>query len=145
MNKQIDIFISYAHEDEAWREELEKHLSILKWQGIIGVWHDRDISAGSEWEKAINAHLETAHLILLLVSPDFIASEYCYGIEMKQALERHEAGSARVLPIIIRPVHWQGAPFGKLQMLPTDAKSVSLWANRDEAWWNVVTCTSQRM
>src|SRR5256885_13228643 len=103
----LSIFFSYAHEDEALRNELEKHLSILRWQGIITEWYDRDIHAGTEWEHEIDTHLDTAQIILLLISPDFLASHYCYSIEMTRALERHIAGGARVIPIILRPVDWE--------------------------------------
>ena len=121
----IEIFYSYAHKDETLREELEKQLSLLQWQGILTGWHDRRIGAGQEWADEINTHLNTANVILLLISPDFMASKYCYGIEVKRAIERHEQGDALVIPIILRPVHWQGAPFGKLQALPTDAIPVT--------------------
>ena len=86
------------------------------------MWHDRNISAGTEWEREINKHLNEADIILLLISPDFIASDYCYSKEMKWAMDRHERGEARVIPIILRPVdNWKGAPFGKLQALPKDS------------------------
>ena len=136
----IEIFYSYAHEDEALRKELEKHLTSLQRQGIIAGWHDRLISAGTEWEHEIDSHLNTAGIILLLISSSFIASKYCYSIEMKRALERHEAREARVIPIILRPVYWKNMPFGKLQVLPTEGKPVdsSHWHNHDEAFANIV-------
>ncbi len=121
------------------REKLEKQLRALKRQGIIDVWHDREISAGTEWEREIDKHLNSAQIILLMVSPDFMDSDYCYSIEMKRAMERHERGEARVIPVILRPVYWQGAPFGKLQALPTDAKPIMsrYWHNLDEAFYDV--------
>ena len=134
----LSIFFSYAHEDEKLRDELEKQLSILRWLGIISEWYDRDIHAGTEWEHEINAHLDTAQLILLLISPDFLASHYCYSIEMTRALERHNAGEAYVIPIILRPVDWEGAPFSNLQVLPTDAQPVTSWSDRDAALLNVI-------
>lgn len=133
----VEVFFSYAHEDEDLRNELEKHLSILKRKGVITGWHDRKIGAGKEWEGEIDIHLNTARVILLLVSADFIASDYCWDVEVKRAMERHEAGEARVIPVILRPVDWEGAPFGKLQALPTEAKPVTSWANRDEAFVSV--------
>ena len=133
----LSIFFSYAHKDEVLRDELEKQLSILRWQGLITEWYDRDIQAGTEWEHEINAHLNTAQIILLLISPDFLASPYCSSIEMTRALERHNAGEARVIPIILRPVEWEGAPFSKLQILPTDAQPVTSWSDRDVALLNV--------
>jgi len=134
----IKIFFSYAHEDEDLRDELAKHLSILERQGVISAWHDRKIPAGSEWADEIDENLNIAQIILLLVSSDFNASDYCYGIEMERAIERHNAGEARVIPIILRDVVWKGAPFSKLQALPKGAKPVTSWANQDEAFADVV-------
>ena len=134
----IKLFYSYAHEDEALRERLEVHLKLLKRQGIIQDWHDRDISAGSEWAKQISHHLETADIILLLISPDFIASDYCWDVELQRALERHEAGEACVVPIILRETEgWTGTPFGKLQALPKDAKPVKSWSDQDAAFADI--------
>ena len=139
MEESINIFYSYAHEDEPLRKKLEKHLALLQHQGLIAPWHDREISAGTEWADEINVHLETAQIILLLISSSFLASEYCYSREMVRALERHQTGTARVIPIILRPVYWQGAPFGTLQALPTDGRSIMGrgWHNRDEAFTDV--------
>jgi hypothetical protein len=95
-------------------------------RGVIHDWHDRKITAGSEWKGQIDQHLNTAGVILLLVSADFVNSDYCYDIEMKRALERHDKGEARVIPVILRPVgSWQDALFGKLQALPKDGKPVT--------------------
>jgi hypothetical protein len=135
--KPIEIFYSYSHKDEELRDELEKHLSILKRQGVITGWHDRRIGAGKEWEGEIDEHLNTADVILLLISSDFLASDYCYDKEMRRALERHDAGEARVIPVILRPVDWEGALFGKLQALPKNAKPVTEWPNRDRAFRNI--------
>src|SRR5712691_3977808 len=137
----VEIFYSYAHEDEALRQELEKHLAILKQQGFISGWHDRSISAGTEWAQEIDAHLNTAQIILLLISASFLASDYCYRIEMQRALERYEVGEARVIPIILRSVNWEAVPsLSKLQALPTDAKPVTSWPNAptyDEAFLDI--------
>lgn len=114
----VTVFYSYAHEDELLREQLEKCLSMLRRQGLISEWHDRQIAAGTEWAKEIDAYLETASVILLLVRSDFIASHYCYDIEMQRALERHARGEARVIPVILRPCEWREAPFAHLQVLP---------------------------
>ena len=133
------IFFCYAHEDKALLNKLKTHLKLLQREHLIDFWDDRDINAGSEWEKEISEHLNTAQIILLLVSPDFLASDYCYGTEMKRAMERHERGEAYVIPIILRPVFWRTSPFGKLQALPMNAKPVvsSAWNNWDEAFLNV--------
>jgi tetratricopeptide (TPR) repeat protein len=134
----ISVFISYAHKDEALLEQLHTHLSSLTRPGSIVTWYDRQIVAGSDWAGEIDAQIEQASIILLLVSADFIASRYCYEIEMTRALERHNAGQARVLPIIVRTVLWKDAPFARLQVLPTDARPITTWPDRDEAWTNVV-------
>src|SRR6266702_6156261 len=134
----IEVFISYSHKDRALREELEKHLANLKRQDIISSWYDGDITPGAEWEPQIMERLTSAQLILLLISVDFIHSDFCYSIEMKQAIDRHNAGEARVIPIVLRPTDWQGAPFDKLKMLPTDAKAVTSWPTHDDAFLDVV-------
>ena len=113
------------------------HLKLLHRQGFIEPWHDRLIGAGTEWKGQIDDNLERADIILLLVSADFIASDYCYDIEMKRALKRHHAKEARVIPVIVRDVSWTKAPFGKLQALPKDGKAVKLWPDKDQAWRDV--------
>lgn len=133
----VKLFYSYAHEDEELRVKLEKHLSVMRRNKDIAGWHDRDISAGTEWKKSIDENLEAAQIIILLVSDDFLASDYCYDIEMARAMERHDSGEARVIPIILRPCDWHGAPFGKLQALPKNAEPITKWENVDEAFLNV--------
>lgn len=133
----IEVFFSYSHKDEDYRVELSKHLAMLQRQHVIAAWHDRRIGAGKEWEKEINEHLYKADIILLLISSDFLASDYCYDVEVKTAMERNDNGEARVIPVILRPVDWKGARFGKLQALPKDARPVTDWPNRDEAFLNV--------
>ena len=140
MPESISIFYSYSHEDERLRKKLETHLTPLQLEGLITAWYDRDISAGTEWEREINTHLNTAQIILLLVSASFLASPYCYSIEMKRAMERQEAGEARVIPIILRPVSWKEAPFSHLQALPTNGVPVTdrKWHTQDEAFVSIV-------
>lgn len=132
----VELFYSYSHKDEKLRDELAVHLSLLQRQGVISAWHDRNISAGSEWAKEIDQNLNSAQIILLLVSANFLASDYCYSIEMQRAIERHEAGEACVIPIILRPVEWSGAPFGKLQALPKNARPVIAW--KEKAFVDIV-------
>lgn len=129
----IEIFCCSAHEDETWLRKLETHLSVLKRQGLVSFWHDRFISPGTDWTKTIDTHLDTASIILLLISADFFASDYCYGIEMKRALERQDTGEAQVIPVLVRPVDWKGSPFAHLQALPTDAKPLATWRNQETA------------
>jgi TIR domain len=114
----IKLFCSYSHRDEHLRDELAKHLKLLERQGLVRTWHDRQIGAGDLWKQAIDKNLEEADIILLLISADFLASDYCFDIEMKIALERHAAGKALVVPVILRPVDWQTTPFRMLQALP---------------------------
>lgn len=114
------VFFSYSHADEELRNQLEKQLAMLRRQGVIETWHDRRIGAGENIDQAIDAHINSDEIILLLVSPDFIASDYCYEIEMKRAMERHLAGEAIVIPVILRPCDWHHAPFGKLNASPRD-------------------------
>jgi archaellum biogenesis ATPase FlaH len=132
----LEVFCCYAHEDRDILDDLKKHLMSLQRQGRIDVWNDADINPGRNWEEEIKQHLNTAHIILLLVSPDFMASDYCYSKEMLRAMERHNQGEASVIPIIVRPVYWQIAPFGKLQALPKDAQPIksSSWYSADEAF-----------
>ena len=135
----VTIFFCYAREDEALLNKLKTHLRPLQRQGLIDVWYDRNISAGTEWEQEINQQLNSAQIVLLLVSPDFMDSDYCYSIEMKRALERHTRGEAKVIPVILRPVYWHGEPLGKLQALPTDGKPVTDldWHDLDRALYDV--------
>jgi len=130
-------FVSYSHRDERYRVKLQISLAQLQRENLVTVWHDRKILPGQEWEREIDRNLESAGIVLLLVSPDFLASNYCYGNEMVRALERHRSGSATVVPIILRPSDWQRSPFASLQVLPTEGRPVSRWSNRDEAWLNV--------
>ncbi len=133
----IKVFYCYSHVDEELRNELEKHLAMLRREGILKDWHFRKITPGREWKNEIDKNLETAQVINLLVSPDFMNSDYCYDIEMKLAMELHKAGRARVIPIILRAVDWSRALFAKLEALPKDAKPVTSWANRDEAFYDI--------
>src|SRR5260221_6757256 len=134
----LEVFISYAHEDRALKEELTTHLSNLRRQGLIKTWHDGDIVPGTEWEQQIIEHLTSAHLILLLISSDFMASDFCYSVEMQKAIARHQTNQARVLPILVRQTDWKDAPFSILQMLPTGTRPVVNWTRRDDAFTDVV-------
>ena len=139
VKKPIEILFSYAHKDEKLRNELEKGLSVLKRQNRIVCWHDRQISGGDPWEQAISSHLDTADIILLLVSRAFIASDYSNRVEVRYALERHEKGEVRVIPVILRQCDWHNEPFAKLQALPRDARPVTDWSNLDNALYDVVS------
>ncbi|HYU74959.1 MAG TPA: TIR domain-containing protein [Ktedonobacteraceae bacterium] len=137
--EQLKLVYCYARKDKALREALDSHLSVLKHNYHVITWFDHEIGPGIDWEKEIDTQLNTAHIILLLVSPDFMASKYCYGVEMRRAIERHERGEAKVIPIILRPISWQDTPLGKLQGLPRNGKPVvdPSWGKRDYALHNV--------
>jgi hypothetical protein len=133
------LFLSYSHADEDLRDQLEKHLSGLKRQSVISSWHDRRIMSGEDVDETIDRHLDAAEVVLLLISPDFIASNYCYEREMKRALERHDQREARVIPVILRPCDWHDLPFGKLMATPKDGQAITTWPNIDSAFLDVVT------
>lgn len=129
----IKVFYCYALEDKILRDELEKHLGALKRTNKIINWHDREILPGIEWAYEIDVRLDSSDLILLLISSDFINSDYCWGEEMRKALAKHKAGMGYVIPVILRPVYWEGTPIEELQILPTEAEPVTNWTNRDRA------------
>ena len=134
----LALFYSYAHADEELKVFLDKHLASLKKEGVIDSWHDRMIDAGDQWETAIrDRDLNSAQVILLLVSADFLASRYCYDIEMTDALKRHERGDACVIPVILRSCDWHNTPFARLQALPKDGLAVNSWRDRDEAFTDI--------
>src|SRR5436305_1335835 len=135
--QEVTLFYIYAHEDQKFCDALNKHLAAMKRLDWIRTWHHRDIGAGQLWKDEINRHLRQADINLLLVSADFLASDSCYSVELKSALQRHEAGEAVVVPIIVRPVDWSITPFHMLQALPTGEKAVVNWANRDQAFFDV--------
>jgi hypothetical protein len=135
--RALELFISYSHQDEDLRQKLDAHLALLDRQAVFTVWHDRRISAGREWAGEIDAALERADVVLLLVSSDFLASDYCYDKEMTRALARHEEGTARVIPVILRPCDWQSSPFGKLRALPASGKPVTSYPGIDAAFTEV--------
>jgi internalin A len=137
VQEAVRVAFSYSHKDEELRDQLETHLKLLQRQGVISTWHDRKILGGQNWAGVIDDNFKRAELILLLVSADFLASDYCYETEMKMALEREAKGEARVVPVILRACDWKGALFGKLQGFPKDMKPVTSWPNRDEAWTDV--------
>lgn len=139
INSKIRVFYSYSHKDELFREQLEEHLAILRRTGLIHEWSDRKILPGHDWKNEIDQNLLAADLILLLVSSSFVASDYCIEKELNMAMQLHESGKARVVPIFIRPTEFNGAPFAGLQGLPKDAVSVSEWSNIDLAWKNVAS------
>jgi TIR domain-containing protein len=138
--RPIRLFYSYAHKDERFRDELDEHLALLRRERLIEPWHDRMIGAGDDWRQAIETELETADVILLLISPHFVNSEFCWGEELDRAMARHDRGEARVIPVLLRPMDdgWKKASFGKLQGRPKDGRPILKWRLRDEAYSDVV-------
>lgn len=134
----ITILLCYAHQEEQMARQLKDHLSLLEHNGLIAIWDYGNISPGTEWEKEIDKHLSEAQIILLLISSSFLASKYCFRREMQEAIRRHECKEARVIPIILRDVHWQEPPLDKLQALPDHAAPITSWKPRDKGFKNVV-------
>lgn len=132
----IEVFFCYSQEDEYLLNELESQLSLLKRQGLIRVWSAREIGPGGELERELEQHLNTARVILLLISPNFIADYSCEN-QVKRAMERYQEENTLVIPVILRPCDWKNAPFSKLKPLPTNRKPVTSWTNRDEAFLDV--------
>lgn len=132
------VFYSYSHKDEELKEKLDEQLTVLKRDGFISTWDDRMIRPGQEWDRVIDEKLDLADIIMLLVSPAFLASEYCQDIEVKRAIERHNEGSARVIPIILKPIVWCDTPFSMLEALPSKGKPITSWTEIDEAFKDIV-------
>lgn len=139
MQRPVDVFFSYAHEDATLVDDVRRHLRVFERQGVIRKFHDRSIAPGTEWQGQIDDRLRISDIILLFVSPDFFDSDYCHDVEMAEAMARHRLGTARVIPIILRECLWQSAPFAGLKALPTDGHPVTLWSNRDSACANVAS------
>lgn len=143
----VKIFFSYSHRDAALRRQLEAHMSLMRRHREIDDWYDAKILPGVEWNAVIAQKLDSADIILLLISPDFVNSDFCWGKEMVRALKKHQQGKAAVIPIILRPMDdsWKTTMFGDLLALPSNAKPVTKWRNRDEAWADVVNGIRKRI
>jgi hypothetical protein len=136
-HQPIRVFVSYSHKDWRHRDRLRTSLRGLKRRGLIEDWQDQDITPGNEWAESIYENLKAADIIILLVSPDFVDSDYAYYKEMQRALQRHERGEAVVIPVIVRPTDWEEEPFSKLEALPTKGRPIVKWSVRDDAWLDV--------
>lgn len=132
-------FISYSHRDEVLLQRLHAHLAMLRRDGGISEWYDREIKAGGAIDREISAQLDSYELFLALVSPDFLNSGYCYEKEMKRAIERHEAGELTIVPIVLEPCDWQSSPLKQFKAIPKDGKPISEWTNQNTAFLDVVT------
>lgn len=127
------VFVSYAHEDEDWKDRIRAHLAALRRTGRISIWHDRELGGGDDWRDEIRAELDAADIILLLVSSDFIASDFIWEEELRVAMDRRTAGEARVVPVIVRPCDWNDLEFAQLQALPRDGQPISEHDDTDRA------------
>lgn len=130
------MFLSYSHRDEALIDQMTAYLAALQRRGVIQGWTDQKIGAGTEWDKAIVSYIDSADIILLALSVDFLASDYSLA-EAEKALKRHNAGQALVIPVLLRPVDLSELPFARLQVSPKNGKPITLWENRDEAFLSV--------
>ena len=138
-NSKLRLFISYSHEDEKMKNELDKHLVMLKRSGKVEVWNDRKLVAGQEWDNEIKREMKAADIILLLISADFNNSEYIWKEELAHAMQRHEQGTARVVPVILRKCEWNEMPYAKLQALPRGARPVSDFPDKDDAFTDIAS------
>jgi hypothetical protein len=137
--RPLHIFLSFAHEDRAYRDALDKHLTALQVAGFIDDWYKQEILPGSEWQNVVDEQFDRADIILLFITPDYIASNYLYSVQMKKALEKHDAGIARVIPILFRPTSWYNLPFAKLQALPKGSNlTVSESKNKDRTYVKII-------
>ena len=136
---KLKLFISYSHEDEQLKNHLDKHLIMLKRSGKIEVWNDRQLVAGQEWDSGIKKEMQEADIILLLISADFNNSEYIWKQELGAAMERHEQGTARVVPVILRKCEWNEMPYAKLQALPKGARPVTEFPDKDDAFTDIAS------
>jgi internalin A len=134
----IRLFISYSKQDKDWLEQLKMHLVPLQRREKIEVWFDEKLSPGSVWDQEIKYRLATADIILLLVSPDFLATEYIWDVEIKEAIRRHEEKEATVIPVILRPSDWLNTPLKDLSALPLKGMSIAEATSRDAALTGVV-------
>ncbi len=136
-DKKINVFISYAHKDESFKEELEMHLKPLT-RSSIHLWTDRNIEPGQQWDDEIKGNLKHADVLLFLISPAFMASDYIHNVEIEKALERYQQNKLAVVPIVIRPSDWSALELNKFQALPKNAQPISTWDDQDQAWLDVV-------
>jgi hypothetical protein len=133
----VEVVLISAREDRSLRDELLAHLAALTYQGLISTWHDGLLEPGAERDSTIQQRLSAATVIVPLISSDFIASEDCHARQLNAATMCTAAGTAIVLPVIVRACDWRHLELGRLKVLPDNAKAVASWANRDEAWENV--------
>lgn len=142
MEKKVKVFLSYCHVDEMYKEELDKHFAPLKRSNKVETWNDRELKAGTKFDDNIKSHLNQDDIIILLISSDFFASDYCYNIEMQRAIERANRRECILIPIIVRPCLWTETPIKDILALPKDGKPISKYEDKDEAYLEIVTAVS---
>src|SRR5947209_6351627 len=136
MANTIGIFISYADEDEERLKELENRLTPLARNGTVDIWHRRKVIPGQEVSREVDTHLKAARIILLLISPDYLAPNYLYN-EMIQAMKRYETEKVRVIPVLLRTVSWEDTPFKDIEPLPTNRRPVNQWQDKNDAFYDI--------
>jgi TIR domain len=132
--KPATVFISYAHEDAHLFKQLQTHLTILKRQNVIHTWHEGMIAAGEDWRTKAQRELAAADVVLLLASPDFLASDYLYSEHLTRAIERHQRHEMKVIPIIVRECQWTETALGELRALPMTGEPLKKWQDEDAFW-----------
>ena len=137
-NKKKEIFLSYSHKDESYKDEFVKHLSGLKRLNIIDIWDDRQVKIGDKWDEKIKKHLSDSDIVFFLMSPDFLASEYINDTEIKNTIERHNKNEVRIVPVFVRPCDFKSSILSDFQGVPRDSKYISLWDNQDSAFVQII-------
>ena len=137
MQIPLKVFLSYAHEDEDLKKRLDIHLTSLKRSGKIKTWSDRKIMPGEEWDSTIKEEMKEADIILLLVSADFLASDYIWKVELVNAMESHRSKESVVIPIFLKPCDWKEMPFALLQGLPKNAVPVTEFDDKEVAFLQI--------
>lgn len=132
--KPLEVFLSFAPDDEERREALVRHLAQLEREGSIRLWHKGMVGPGQEKMDGVEHHLATANIVLLLVSANFIGSDDLYKVDVKRAMERHARREARVVPVVLGECDWQAADFGELEALPPGGRPVLGYKNQDKAF-----------
>ena len=134
--REVQIFVSYSHVDSAIRDKLEVHLAALKRDGVV-TWYDGDMQAGDALDSEISRALRQSHLFVALLSPDYLASNYCWKLEYQRAMGRRARGALRVAAVVVRPCDWKATTAARFKLLPTDGKPVSRWRSQDQALLDV--------
>ena len=135
----LTAFISYSHADEKYLERLHKHMALLQRERAIETWTDHQIVPGGKLDGEVAKALERSDVFIALVSPDYLASNYCYDKEFEVALRMAESGQLNILPVIVEPCDWLSSPFSQFLALPKDGKPISEWTNSNVAYLDVVS------